>query len=200
MGQFLRRQDESAADGVVGFRGELAAIRADGGECQPVWMTRQRRQIEMQIRFRRECHPRQSGRLNPVIFPHARLDRVGPVGVHRRWIAAHETQNDGAVGAVTLPGVRQRPIQRTAHPLRRVPVPAQQIEKPRRRHHRSHGMGTGGTDADLEQLEDADEHDAPSPRIPVAARAAGYYFSDLASTSMSQISRTAPSPPFFSAT
>ncbi|MNC28065.1 hypothetical protein D3C75_762570 [compost metagenome] len=81
-----------------------------------------------------------------------RVDTVRPL--------PHQAEQAGAIGGMTNPGGRQRPVQPhldTGCPGQQ-PLFAQGLGKGSRRPHRADGVGTGRADADFEQVENTDSH------------------------------------------
>jgi hypothetical protein len=86
---------------------------------------------------------------------------------------AQQAEHHGSIGRVTLSGEGERAVQCRSQPhgalaVRRSP---QQVEKAPGRRHRTHRMRRGWADADLEHVEDAEEHATPHTVGKVIRRA-----------------------------
>ena len=94
------------------------------------------------------------------------------LGVEGAGVEAGEAEDHRAVGGVALAGEGEAAVQAAAEARRRpgagdaVVARAQRREETARRHHRSHGVRGGGPDADLEDVEDAEEHGSRSLGLP----------------------------------
>ncbi len=86
------------------------------------------------------------------------VDGIGVDGVGR---VAHQAEHDAAIGAVALAGRAERAVQ--LHLDRRgaveQAVTLEPLGEQQRRAHRPDGVRAGRTDADFEEIEDADCHD-----------------------------------------
>ena len=93
---------------------------------------------------------------------------LGPVHVEVCRSVAEQAQHDRPVRRVALSGEGQRAVEGDAHAqprLRGRSGPArlgEQLEKGGGGGHRPHGVGRGRTDAHLEDVEDAQEHEDPN--------------------------------------
>ena len=94
-----------------------------------------------------------------------RVQRLGGArGVEVAGVEAGEAEDDRAVGGMALAGEGEAAVQPAAEPRRlagagdAVGAGAQRVEEAPGRHHRPHRVRGGRADADLEDVEDAEEH------------------------------------------
>ena len=190
-GQLVRRQDEAAADGVVGDLGDDVALRVDPAQHHSVGVAGQGRAVvEAKMLLRAPVERRQPlGRDRPLDRDACQL-RLGAARVVVVCDEPREAEDHGPVGRVPDPGERKRTVQRRAQPRDREGLRAQVVEKPRGGDHRADRVGRGRADADLEHVEDGEEHQValpiggvgglgaengvgPSPSAPAARKLAG---------------------------
>ena len=101
--------------------------------------------------------PEETDAVRVADAPDARLDAVR---IHRLRRCALKTHQHRSVGAMTQARQRQRPVETHRDLLGGLeqPVALKAEHELARRPHRSHGVGTGGSDADLEDVKDTERH------------------------------------------
>ena len=106
-------------------------------------------------------------------FPNLRHQHIRRIGFDMLWSFAAEPEQDRPIRCVPLAGQRQRTEQPCFQPGNSVQLTAigNPLDKLRSRQHRTHGVRTGRSDADLEKLEGAADHIARCPsQSPGAGR------------------------------
>ncbi len=158
--QFVGPRDEAAADRVEDALHERRAVRIDGPEGHPVGVAGKRRAIvEEDVGHRIEADLRQADAGKRLRRRDAFEDCGNTVRVDRVRRLAGQRQRDGAVGAVSLPGEGERAVQAHRQSPRLSGKRAEVfVRKAPRRHHWPDGVRTRRPDADLEDVEDAEEH------------------------------------------
>ena len=159
--QFVGARHEAAADRIEGALGQASRRlrRARGRSCR--WRGR-----EAAGRSRRRYRPRDRRRRRQGRSRRASSPRPGPRGSPARGPGrpcsrrlARKRERNRAVGAVALAGEGERAVQADASAGALSPASGE--APPRRsggRHHRPDGVRARRADADLEDIEDAEEH------------------------------------------
>jgi hypothetical protein len=154
----IAAHDETATDRVIVFFTQHTVRCTERGEPHAVGMPRQplvmheeqlHRLIEGDLVLAEEPQPAAG-----ADTPYRRFDGIGIDGL---GVSALEPGKDRPVGAVTDTGERERSIEPYRDLLRRSeePVALQAERELACRAHRPHGVGARGTDAHLEDIEDA---------------------------------------------
>ena len=161
----VRGLHEAAADGIVGLLHVQVAARVPGREHEAVGVPGKRRPVvEDEVAAGVERHLGQAGRGDP---PGRRdpLQRLGgAAGVEVGRVEAGEAEDHRPVGGVALAGEGEAAVQPAAEPdgvaraRDALGAGAQRGEEPAGGDHRPHRVRGGGPDADLEDVEDAEEH------------------------------------------
>lgn len=136
-------------------------------QLHAVCVHRERRTVvEDDVALGIERHLGQAGRREPTGRAHLGQPGLCEFGVEARRLEPHQPENHCTVGGVPLPGKRQRAAKLSVkrRECRRIEGGAavlHRLQERRRRRHRSHGVGRRRADADLEDVDHADEHVAP---------------------------------------
>jgi hypothetical protein len=155
--------DEAAAHRVVDAVGKFVAARTEGDETHAVGVEGQGfAAMEDQVGRRFECDRVAARQRQPALGPHGIEQRRDRVDVHRVGLVTGQTEQHGLVAAVTLAGGAERPVEQRLHAPRALEqaVVRQSQREHARGAHRPHGVRAARTDADLEEIEDADRHAA----------------------------------------
>ena len=150
--------DETAADGIVGVLVDGLPFLSECGEAHGVGVARQADGLELQVALPVEGNgvnacQRQAGVQLHGIHGLGHLVRIDLVG-----LLAHQAGDDGTVSPVADAGRRERAVELDLHTLHGGQQAGllQMAGKIAGRPHGTHGVGAGGADADLEQVECAD--------------------------------------------
>ena len=152
---------EPAADRVVHLARELAAVGAERGEPHAVGMERQglaAKEFQVLAIAERDLVAPEECKGSAPTNPRER--GIDALGVDALGRFAHETEDHGLVGTVAPAGGAEGAVEMDLDGRGSV----EKTRRVERGHehagslHRSDGVGTGGPDADLEQVEDADSH------------------------------------------
>ena len=162
----VRLRQETAADGVIRRPDPFIALPVIGREHEAVGVIRQvLAAMEEHILGRIERQFPSAGQNQHPPVTHLPHPLVRRVGIHRLRGLAHQSQHHRLVAAVSLARSRQRAIQRCLQPSQFIQDwPIQLFQKPAGGAHRTDRMRTGRTDADTEQIKNADGH---GPFLPM---------------------------------
>ena len=174
--RFVFVDDEAAADGVVHVARQRRILGVECPEAHAVAVEEQRlvdAEAQMLGFAERDGMPardrQQLLRADPLDFG-ADLVRIDAIGR-----LAGQAEQHGAVGAVSAAGQRERPVQVDDDARRALELPAglQLLREAEGGAHRTHGVRTRRPEADLEQIESADEHLMLQGRSCVGVRISG---------------------------
>jgi hypothetical protein len=149
----------------------------EGAEHHAVGVAGKRRAVvEDDARLRVEVERAEAGDVDPAARSQGRFATLGLVGLEGLRAEAEQAQDHGAVGGVPLAGEGEAAMEARLDPGGRVGAGhavgagAQGFQEPGGGEHRAHGVGARWTDADLEDVEDAQEHPASGPGAGTGAR------------------------------
>ena len=163
-GKLLRRHHEATADGVKSALGERASVLAKSAKDHPICVAGQRRPVvEAEVRRRIERDLGQPVAGERFRVGELRQDRRDGIRIDAVGRLPGEPERNGTVGAVTLAGKGERAVQADGDTARCASEGRDVFgEEAARGDHRPDRVRAGGADPDLEHVEDAEEHRAPS--------------------------------------
>ncbi len=149
--------NETTADRVILAAADLNPRRIEGAKDHAVGVVGQRFADHRQMFFLVERDAVFTEQIQSAIAANFLQARGDGFGVDSVRVFAFEAEQHGFVAAVSFTGSAERTVQLDTHAggAGQQVFPAQPFGETRSSTHRADGVGTGGTDANLEQVEHA---------------------------------------------